>query len=251
LQELAQGKREGIGGALPSELQALAARFDALLDEQRRGARLARERTADLAHGLRTALALLNARIRELRDRGDGEMAQALEAISTSIEQRMARELARAYIEGPKAHGAPLALRPVIERVARAFARTSRGETLTWQQDIPQDVTAEIEEGDFVELLGVLLDNATKWASGRIGIGLHLAQGVVRLSVEDDGPGIPPQDRRAALTRGVQLNSDKSGTGLGLAVARDIALAYGGEVDLADSALGGLRVEVVLPLRRS
>jgi two-component system osmolarity sensor histidine kinase EnvZ len=53
------------------------------------------------------------------------------------------------------------------------------------------------------------------------------------------------------LTRGVQLNSDKSGTGLGLAVARDIALAYGGEVDLADSALGGLRVEVVLPLRRS
>jgi signal transduction histidine kinase len=251
LQELAEGKREGIGGALPSELQALANRFDALLDEQRRGARLARERTADLAHGLRTALALLNARIRELRDRGDDEMAQALEAISTSIEQRMARELARAYIEGPKARGAPLALRLVIERVARAFARTSRGETLTWQQDIPQDVTAEIEEGDFVELLGVLLDNATKWASGRIGIGLHLAQGVVRLSVEDDGPGIPPQDRRAALTRGVQLNSDKSGTGLGLAMARDIALAYGGEVELADSALGGLRVEVVLPLRRT
>jgi signal transduction histidine kinase len=251
LQELAEGKREGIGGALPSELQALATRFDALLDEQRRGARLARERTADLAHGLRTALALLHARIRELRDRGDGEMAQALEAISTSIEQRMARELARAYIEGPKAHGAPLALRPVIERVARAFARTSRGETLTWQQDIPQDVTAEIEEGDFVELLGVLLDNATKWASGRIAIGLHLAQGMLRLSVEDDGPGIPPQDRRAALIRGVQLNSDKSGTGLGLAVARDIALAYGGEVDLADSALGGLCVEVGLPLRRT
>jgi signal transduction histidine kinase len=69
---------------------------------------------------------------------------------------------------------------------------------------------------------------------------------MVRLSVEDDGPGIPPQDRRAALTRGVQLNSDKSGTGIGLAVARDIALAYGGEVDLTDSALGGLCVEVRL-----
>jgi signal transduction histidine kinase len=232
LQELAEGKRERIGGALPSELQALATRFDALLDEQRHGARL-------------------NARIRELRDRGDGETAQALETISTSIEQRMARELARAYIEGPKTHGPPLALRPVIERVARAFARTSRGETLTWQQDIPQEVTAEIEEGDFVELLGVLLDNATKWASGRIRIDLHLVQGVIQLSVEDDGPGILPQDRRAALTRSVQLNSDKSGTGIGLAVARDIALAYGGEVDLTDSALGGLCVEVRLPLRRA
>jgi signal transduction histidine kinase len=151
LQELAEGKRERIGEALPSELQALAARFDALLDEQRRGARLARERTADLAHGLRTALALLNARIRELRDRGDGEMAQALEAISSSIEQRMARELARAFIEGPKTHAAPLALRPVIERVVRAFARTSSGETLTWHQDIPAEAMAEIEEGDFVE----------------------------------------------------------------------------------------------------
>ena len=82
-------------------------------------------------------------------------------------------------------------------------------------------------------------------------MGMHLAQGVVRLSVEDDGPGIPPQDRRAALSRGVQLNSDKSGTGIGLAVARDIALAYGGEVDLADGALGGLCVQVRLPLRRS
>jgi signal transduction histidine kinase len=251
LQELADGKRERIGGALPSELQALATRFDALLDEQRRGARLARERTADLAHGLRTALALLNAQIRELRDRGDGEMAQALEAISTSIEQRMARELARVYIEGPKPHSAPLALRPVVERVTGAFARTSRGEALVWQQHIPQQVMAEIEEGDFIELLGVLLDNATKWSAGRIGIGLHLAQGVVRLSVEDDGPGIPLQDRRAALTRGVQLNSHKSGTGIGLAVARDIALAYGGEVDLADSALGGLCVQVRLPQHRS
>lgn len=250
LQELAEGKREGIGGALPSELQALATRFDALLDEQRRSAHLARERTADLAHGLRTALALLNARIRELRDHGQGEMAQALEAVSKSIEQRMARELARAFIEGPKIHNAPLVLRPVIERVARAFARTSRGETLIWQQDIPEDMTAEIEEGDFVELLGVLLDNATKWASGRISISLHLAQGMIRLSVADDGPGIPPQDRRAALSRGVQLNSDKSGTGLGLAVAHDIALAYGGEIDLADSALGGLCVQVRLPLRR-
>ena len=158
--------------------------------------------------------------------------------------------MARAYIEGPKTHSVPLALRPVIERVARAFARTSRGEALTWQQDVPQDVTAEIEEGDFVELLGVLLDNATKWASGKIGIGLQLAQGVVRLSVADDGPGIPPQNRRAALTRGMQFDSDKSGTGIGLAVARDIALAYGGEVDLADSTLGGLCVEVRLPQRR-
>lgn len=249
LQELADGRREGIAGTLPNELQELAARFDALLDEQRRGARLARERAADLAHGLRTALALLNARIREIRDRGDGEMAASLEVIAHSIDQRMARELARAFIEGPQAHVAPMALGPVIERVGRAFARTTRGEALAWEHDVPPDLCAEIEEGDFIELLGVLLDNATKWAVSRVRIGLCLQQDMVLLTVEDDGPSIQPQDRRAALSRGVQLNSAKSGTGLGLAIASDIIAAYGGDIGLEDSTLGGLCVQIRLRQR--
>jgi signal transduction histidine kinase len=249
LQELADGKRERIAGALPAELQELAIRFDTLLDEQRRSAKLARERTADLAHGLRTALALLNARIRELRDRGDVEMAAALEAIANSIDKRMARELARAFIEGPQAHLAPMALSPVINRVTRAFARTIRGEALAWGSEITHELKAEIEEGDFVELLGVLLDNATKWAASRIEISLRLDQGMILLMVEDDGLGIALQDRRAALSRGVQLNSAKSGTGLGLAIAGDITAAYGGDIRLEESALGGLCVQIRLRQR--
>jgi signal transduction histidine kinase len=249
LQELAEGKRERIGGALPTELQELAMRFDTLLEEQRRGAKLARERTADLAHGLRTAIALLNARIRELRDSGDHAMAAALDAIASSLDQRMARELARAFIAGPQPHVAPIILAPIIDRVARAFARTVRGESLLWSKEISPDIRADIEEGDFVELLGVLLDNATKWAASRVTITLRLLHGVILLSVEDDGPGIAPQDRRAALSRGGQLNSAKSGTGLGLAIAGDIAMAYGGEIRLEDSVLGGLCVQISLPQR--
>ncbi len=250
LQELAEGKRERIGGALPTELQELATRFDQVLEEQRRSAKLARERTADLAHGLRTALALLNARIRELRERGELTIAAELEAIASSIDQRMARELARAFIEGPQSHVAPIILRPVIDRVARAFARTVRGEALLWESDISPEIRAEIEEGDLVELLGVLLDNATKWAASRVTISLQLVHGMIQLSVADDGPGIAPQDRRAALSRGVQLNGTKSGTGIGLAVASDITAAYGGEIRLDDSVLGGLCVHIRLPQRR-
>jgi len=250
LQELSEGKRERIGGALPTELQELATRFDALLEEQRRGARIARERTADLAHGLRTALALLNASIRELRDRGDHAMAAALETIANNIDQRMARELARAFIAGPQPHVVPIVLCPIIDRVARAFARTTRGEALVWDSDVSPEIRADIEEGDFVELLGVLLENATKWASSRVAISLQLAHGMILLSVQDDGPGIAPQDHRAALGRGVQLNNRKSGTGLGLAIASDIAAAYGGEIRLEESVLGGLGVCISLPQRR-
>lgn len=247
LHELAEGRREKIGGALPSELAELAQRFDALLDEQRRNARLTRERSADLAHGLRTALTLLNARIRELRDRGDTEMATALEAIAASIDQRIARELARGFIEGPQAHAAPMALGPVITRVMRAFARSARGEALRWDCELTDGITAEIQEADFVELLGVICDNASKWAASAVRISLRQDQAMILLVVEDDGPGIAPQDRRAVLSRGIQLNTDKSGTGLGLAMAHDIATAYRGAIRLDGSALGGLCVEIKLP----
>lgn len=251
VQELRAGRRERIGGALPDELQVLAGEFDALLDAQRQSTRLARERAADLAHGLRTPLALLGARARELRDHGDAETAAAIEAVAASIDARMARELARAHIRGPAPHGQAALLRPAVERVARAFARTPGGEHLAWQPDVPAGLTVAIEEEDLIELLGVLLDNAAKWARSTVRIGAGVENGAVLLTVEDDGPGISPQDRRAALTRGMRLDPERGGTGLGLSIAGDIAAAYGGELQLGESALGGLRVSLALPVRAS
>jgi signal transduction histidine kinase len=251
LRELRDGRREKLSGALPSELEGLAAEFDALLEAQRHGARRARERAADLAHGLRTPLALLAARVRDLRDRGEAEAAAAIEAIAASIDGRMARELARAHIQGPAGHGGAgrgaVPLQPIVERVSRAFARMPGGAHLAWRVEIPPDLAGAAEEGDLVELLGVLLDNAAKWARSEVHIGAHAGDGLVSLTVEDDGPGIPPQDRRAALGRGVRLDPDRSGTGLGLSIAGDIAAAYGGEVRLGDSRLGGLCVTVSWP----
>lgn len=247
LRELRDGRREKLSGALPSELEGLAAEFDALLEAQRQGTRRARERAADLAHGLRTPLALLAARARDLRERGEAEAAAAIEAIATSIDGRMARELARAHIQGPAAQGEAAALRPVVERVSRAFARMPAGAHLAWQLEVPAELASAAEEGDLVELLGVLLDNATKWARSEIRICAHAEDGLFGLTVEDDGPGIPPQDRRAALARGVRLDPDRSGTGLGLSIAGDIAAAYGGEIRLDESRLGGLRVTITWP----
>ena len=247
LRDLREGRRERLSGALPSELEGLAAEFDALLDAQRQGARRARERAADLAHGLRTPLALLGARARDLRERGETEAAAAIEAIAASIDGRMARELARAHIQGPAAQGGAVPLQPVVDRVSRAFARIPGGAHLTWRVEIPTALAGAAEEGDLVELLGVLLDNAAKWARSEVRIGAQAEEGLISLTVEDDGPGIPPQDRRAALALGVRLDPDRSGTGLGLSIAGDIAAAYGGEIRLGESELGGLRVTVTWP----
>jgi signal transduction histidine kinase len=140
-----------------------------------------------------------------------------------------------------------MALGPVIARVVRAFARSARGEALRWDCELTDGIAAEIQEADFVELLGTICDNASKWAVSSVRVSLRQDQAMILLVVEDDGPGIAPQDRRAVLSRGIQLNTNKSGTGLGLAMAHDIATAYRGTIRLDSSALGGLCVEIKLP----
>jgi signal transduction histidine kinase len=249
LRELRAGRRDRLGQALPSELQALAADFDALLETQRQGLRRARERAADLAHGLRTPLTLLGARARELRDRGDGAMAAAIEAVTAGIDARITRELARAQIRGPQPVAGPVALAPVVERLARALARMGPGEALGWRREVPDGLAVLLEEGDLLELLGTLFENAAKWARSAVRIAAWAEGASVVLVVEDDGPGIPPAEREAVLARGVRLDAARSGTGLGLAIADDILGAYGGTLRLEGAEAGGLRVRIVMPGR--
>jgi signal transduction histidine kinase len=249
---LREGKRERLGGALPSELDGLAHEFDALLEAQRRGTRIARERAADLAHGLRTSLALLNARARNLDAQGEAEAARDIRELTTAMEARLSRELARAHIHGPAALGAgvavaPLALAPLARRIAEAISRAPSAEHLTWEVDVPAGLAVQVDEGDLIELLGSLFDNAAKWARTRLRLSAMAQPEGVVLWVEDDGAGIAPQDRRAALARGVRLDASVSGTGLGLAIAQDIVAAYGGTLRLEGSDWGGLRVRILLP----
>ncbi len=251
LRELRAGRRERLAGALPSELEGLATEFDALLEAQRRSARIARERAADLAHGLRTPLALLAARARDLEARGEAEAARDLRDLAAAMEARLARELARAQIHGPPQLGGRVALAPLARRITEALARSPAGERLAWEVAVPEALALTGDEGDVLELLGSLLDNAGKWAATRVRLSAaREADGLV-LRVEDDGPGIPPQDRRAALTRGVRLDAAVSGTGLGLAIAQDIVAAYGGTLLLEGSPLGGLGVQIRLPVSES
>ncbi len=247
LAALRAGQRERLSGALPAELDGLAQDFDALLEGQRRASRIARERAADLAHGLRTPLALLGARARELEARGEAEAAAELRELAATMEARLTRELARAHIHGPPRLGGRVALAPLARRIADALARAPAGEGLAWEVAVPDGLTLTGDEGDLLELLGSLLDNAGKWARRRVRVAAELGAAGLVLKVEDDGPGIAPQDRRAALTRGVRLDPSVSGTGLGLAIAQDIVAAYGGTLELDSNEWGGLCVRITLP----
>jgi signal transduction histidine kinase len=111
---------------------------------------------------------------------------------------------------------------------------------------MPDDLTAPVDEGDLAEILGNLIENASRFARTSVRIAAHKTTEGTTLSVIDDGPGIPDADREAVLTRGVRLDGNRSGTGLGLAIVSDIVGAYGGRLALSDVG-PGLAVTLFLP----
>lgn len=241
------GRRSRLAGSFPQELDVIAQDFDALLDTAEAQARAARERAADLAHALRTPLAVLMARAAEAETAGQAAIAASIREIVAELDGRAARDLARASIQGPlPGRTTILPLAPAIGRIVGALSRTPGPRALSWTVEIDPAHAVRMEAGDLTELAGCLLDNAGKWAARQVRVASRTRDSRLILTVEDDGPGIAPHQRRIATARGTRLDPERSGTGLGLSIASEIARAYGGTLDLEDSTLGGLCVTVVL-----
>lgn len=250
------GRKAGLAGTLPRELEPLAADFDALLAAREGAARKARERAEDLAHGLRTPLAVLQVRADEADAAGAQHIATSIREVVQDLQYRAARELALAGIQGPiPGRTDTVLVAPAVNQIASALSRIPGERLINWDVDVASDLRLRMDPGDLVEMLGPLLENAAQWARSRVRIS---AEAVLQaempgpdagllLRVDDDGCGIAPQDRRTALTRGGRLAARPGGNGLGLAIANEIARTYGGSLSLEDSPIGGLRVEIKLP----
>ncbi|TIP36835.1 MAG: GHKL domain-containing protein, partial [Mesorhizobium sp.] len=137
-------------------------------------------------------------------------------------------------------------VREVASGVVAVVKRTPRGKQLTFVIDAAEDFTAPIDEGDLSEILGNLVENATRFASSVVQVSASASAGEVIIKVVDDGPGIPEAALHAALLRGVQLDSKGGGNGLGLAIVSDIVEAYGGHLEMAN-VNSGLAVTIHLP----
>jgi signal transduction histidine kinase len=137
----------------------------------------------------------------------------------------------------------------VAEDIVRVMRQIHRNRGLAIELDIAARPEFPAERQDCEELLGNLVDNACKWAGSRVRLALDVRDGVILIEVEDDGPGIPPEQRAAALARGQRLDEAVPGSGLGLAIVSDLAELHGGSLDLASSRLGGLCARLTLPLR--
>jgi signal transduction histidine kinase len=238
------GKRERLTRPYPSELQPVADELNALLDHNQEVVERQRTHVGNLAHALKTPLSAMLIEA----DSHPGPLAVVVrrqaEAMQGHVEHhlRRARAAARSQARGERT---PVA--PVLEEIGRTLERIYRKLDLDVDPG-PADLVFAGERQDLMEIIGNILENACKWA--RTSIAAHTAPEGPRwllIVVEDDGPGLPAERREEVLKRGARLDESAPGSGLGLSIVDELTRAYGGQVILGDSDLGGLKVTLRLP----
>ena len=204
-----------------------------------------RDGLSDLAHSLKTPLAILQG----LADRVGYDGAESQHTLSEQVarmNQIVSHQLQRAAASGHAAWVRSLAVKPAVERIARSLHKVYVEKAIMWELRIPDNMGFQGDEGDLMEVLGNLMDNAWKYGRSRVRIsGISSAQGM-ELHIEDDGGGIPADQADEVLKRGHRMDQQQPGQGIGLTVAYEIIRAYGGELKFGQSDLGGTDVTIII-----
>ncbi|MDD3528271.1 MAG: sensor histidine kinase [Gallionellaceae bacterium] len=240
-----EGEVQRLEGSFPAEVMPLVDEFNSVLGQNAAVVERARTQAGNLAHALKTPLSVLANAAAGHDDAFARQVADQVELARRQVDYHLARAQAAAAARLP---GVRTPLGPVLNGLVRAMTRIHAGRGLAIRVQPPAPgLLFRGEEQDLQEMLGNLVDNACKWAAGRVEVAASGGQDGIELTVDDDGPGIAPALREAMLRRGVRADERVPGSGLGLAIVDDLAQLYGGSVRLADSPLGGTRAILALP----
>ena len=241
--EVREGRMASLDGDYPSEVQPLTEELNKLLEHNRDVVDRARTHVGNLAHALKTPLAVL-------RNEAVGDslldevVKRQTETMKTNVDHYLRRAQAAARAE---TLGVSTPLQPAIARLTRTFNKLFGHDGKTISADNIPPVFLRIEQQDLEEMIGNLMENASKWARSRIEVSAEPAEnGQMLIHIDDDGKGLTQEERAEAIKRGVRLDESAPGTGLGLSIVADIAGMNGGGLTLSESPLGGLRATVAL-----
>ncbi len=244
LADIRSGRADRLEGRFPAEITPLAEELNALLEHNAQVVERARTHVGNLAHALKTPLSVLTNEAAT----GSGALAETVRRQSALIRRQVDHHLARARTAAAAGIlSARTDVRPVIEDLCRTLERMHAARAVSIEVVCPAPITFRGERQDLEEMLGNLIDNGCKWGRTRVRVSVAAEGDRFSLAVEDDGPGLDAEQRAAVLERGRRFDETVPGSGLGLAIVRDIARLYGGEVTLAASSMGGLRVALTLP----
>lgn len=244
IRDIETGRRGQIENNYPLELMPLADNLNAMIRSERNQLMRYRNALGDLAHSLKTPLAVLRG-VAESRDTPPPLRRQLVDPLAR-MEDIADYQLRRAAAAGRRVLSEPLLLRPLADKTLAALAKVYADKHLDLRNEIDPRIRARADAGDFYEILGNLLDNACKWAHAVVRVRSE-SGAELWLDVEDDGPGFPP-DADPLLERGVRADSRVAGQGIGLATVADVVRLNDGRIELGRAeTLGGARVRIYWP----
>ncbi|MCE0916660.1 MULTISPECIES: ATP-binding protein [unclassified Pseudomonas] len=247
LDDVESGARDGLSREHPRELLRLTGSLNRLLRSEREQRQRYRDSLDDLAHSLKTPLAVLQG-VGESMEQGDREQARVLQSQIERMSQQIDYQLQRASLRKSGLVKHQVELKPLLDSLCSTLAKVYRDKRVEVSLDIPALARVPMEQGALLELLGNLLENAYRLCLGQVRVSLQQSPGLLQLCVEDDGPGVPPDQRERILERGERLDRQHPGQGIGLAVVKDIIDSYDAELSLGDSPLGGAAFRIAFRL---
>jgi two-component system sensor histidine kinase PhoQ len=251
------GQQARLQDEYPLELRGLTGNINTLLSQQQEHLERYRRTLGDLAHSLKTPLAILQSASENAVENKDSN--QVLSRIVQEQVERMNQitgyQLQRAATSGWTALAAPVSVQEATRKVFAGLNKVYAEKQVDASYEVSETVEFNGDEGDLLEIIGNLVDNAYKWCNGKVKMvaknrpGSSEGQQDFLLCVEDDGEGVPADMVRYVLQRGRRADTDIAGHGIGLSIVNDIAQVYGGTLDIGSSELGGAAVNVWLPMR--
>lgn len=245
LGELRRGERDRLSLDVPSELDGLVVQLNRFMDEIDSRLQRSRESVANLSHALKTPLAAVTQVLRGTRPIDEARRRRLVERLE-AVHAQLDAELRRSRIAGPHA-GRMSELRRDGARLVEMFRVLYPDKRFHLNLPDRLDQRIPVESQDLSEMLGIVLDNAGKWASHEVHCQLRL-EGSLTILVEDDGPGVAEAELPSLGQRGRRLDESQPGYGLGLSILNQLLTRYSGRVQFAPSSLGGLRVEITVPV---
>lgn len=245
LKSIEHGHSDRLQGEYPSEVQVVTDNLNLLIENERKQRERYRNTLGDLAHSLKTPLAVIRGARQEGLDYVDFQNLVNDQVVR--MDQIVQYQLARAVKSQGRRLAKRVAVEPLIKRMASALQKVYRDKGIDVVLEL-KDFQLAADERDLMELLGNILENAFKYGDSRVKVSMSQAEGMLRIDIADDGAGISPELRQTILKRGQRADTSAPGQGIGLSVAVDILSSYGGELRISESLYGGALFCLMLPL---
>lgn len=238
LLEIETGKEKRLSSEYPKEIMPLTKNLNQLLDSSQQQLTRYRDALGNMAHSLKTPIAVLQGIISNTTTKEKDTALEQLKTINSIVEY----QLQRAATVGRLQFTESIILKPITEKILNSLNKVYKDKHIDAQLNISESFSIKVDKGDLYELLGNLIENAFKWCNKKILISAEVISGQTQLIIEDDGPGIEQKEQNIILLRGQRADQNTPGHGLGLAMVNDMLLHYNGSMEIKRSSLGGAKI---------